>query len=215
MGDAVRDSFIHTHTHTYTSSKPPSTTFTFLQKKKIVANLRNLSRVLVLLMAWPFSPTSQQTSLCFTRLDRGRKETEVLFTEQSSMTVPYGNVCLLVCLSFSLSVCLKPWLLIHQCFSPPACTSVRSHASLGSEFPFSPPFPSINLSYFILPSLPSQVESTVWKMSWLYSSKERSENFFFPSKRVLQILLLTNTCWLLSLFLSAEEKYETGYHTRV
>lgn len=121
--------------------------FSFHQK--IIANLCNLSPVLMLLMAWPFYPTSKQNSLCFTRLDRGRKETEVLFTEQSSMTIPYGNVCLLVCLSFSLSVCLKPWLLIHQHFSPPACTSAHSHASLGSEFPFSPPFPSINLSYFI------------------------------------------------------------------
>lgn len=135
--------------------------FSFHQK--IIANLCNLSPVLMLLMARPFHPTSQQNSLCFTRLDRGRKETEVLFTEQSSMTIPYGNVCLLVCLSFSLSVCMKPRLLIHQRFSPTCLhfCSLACFTRLWISF-----FSFISFYRLILfhpPSLPSQVESTVWK----------------------------------------------------
>lgn len=149
-------------------------------------------------MAWPFSPTSQQNSLCFTRLDRGRKETEVLFTEQSSMTIPYGNVCLLVCLSFSLSVCLKPWLLIHQRFFP-TCFALACFTRLWSSF-----FSSISfyqLTLFHPPSLPSQAESIVWKMSWLHCSKEHTENFFFFFKNqrtLIKILLPTNTRQLTS-----------------
>lgn len=146
--------------------------------QKIVTNLRNLSPVLTLLMAWPFSPTSQQNGLCFTRLDRGRKEIEVLFTEQSSMTLTYGNVCLRICLSFGLSACLKPWLPIHQRFSPPACASANLHASLGSEFPFSPPFPSIDF-LFHPRSMPSQLESKVWTRVWL-QLKRTFRNLFPP-----------------------------------
>lgn len=138
-----------------------------------------------------------------TRLDRGRRETEVLFTEQSSMTIPYGNVCLLACLSFSLSVCLKPWLLIHQRFSPPACTSAHSHASLGSEFPFSLPFPSINLSYFTHLLCPPRLSQQPEKCHDTTAQKDIRKLFLFKNQRILiQMLYLQKHTSVNELYLS-------------
>lgn len=135
-------------------------------------------------MAWPFL-TSQQNSLRFPRLDRGRKETEVLFTEQKQL-----DRTLRQCLSSSLfvfqsvCVCLKPPRLIHQRFSPPACTPVHSHASLGSEFPFLLHF--LLSTYFIHllcpPSLNHQYENC-------QDSGEHPEKFLILDLRISVFLL--------------------------